>query len=143
MMRRAAREHNGIRPAGADLSRALDKQMALDEALFVADRSLWSARASWSKLTSVTAREILLQHFADLSDDDVHALLPIVQHLRAKRIAPESPQTVKETPSETASRRRHPERFGPLAGSVRFVGDVESPVEMADAWTCDEENLKP
>jgi hypothetical protein len=39
--------------------------------------------------------------------------------------------------------RRHPERFGPLAGSVRLMRDVEHSLENEDAWTCDEENLKP
>jgi hypothetical protein len=48
-----------------------------------------------------------------------------------------------EASSEAPAHRRHPERFGPLAGSVRLMGDVEHPVENEDAWTCDEENLKP
>jgi hypothetical protein len=91
----------------------------------------------------VTARQILLQQIADLSEDDAHALLPIVQRLRAKRVAPGSPQADAEVSSEALAQRRHPERFGPLAGSVRFLGDVEAPVENEDAWTCDEESLKP
>jgi hypothetical protein len=91
----------------------------------------------------VTARQILLQQIADLSEDDAHALLPIVQRLRAKRVAPGSPQAATEASSEAPTHRRHPERFGPLAGSVRLMGDVEHPVEDEDAWTCDEENLKP
>jgi hypothetical protein len=91
----------------------------------------------------VTARQILLQQIADLSEDDAHALLPIVQRLRAKRVAPGSPQAATAASSEAPPHRRHPERFGPLAGSVRRMGDVEHPVENEDAWTCDEENLKP
>jgi len=35
--------------------------------------------------------------------------------------------------------RRHPERFGALAGSVLFEGDIESPTENAAAWTGDRE----
>jgi hypothetical protein len=90
----------------------------------------------------VTARQILLQQIADLSEDDAHALLPIIQRLRAKRVAPGSPQAAMEASSEAPALRRHPERFGPLAGSVRLRGDVEHPVENEDAWTCDEENLR-
>jgi hypothetical protein len=90
----------------------------------------------------VTARQILLQQIADLSEDDAHALLPIVERLRAKRVAPGSPQAATEASSEAPTPRRHPERFGPLAGSVRLISDLEHPVENEDAWTCDEENLK-
>ena len=46
----------------------------------------------------MTARQLLLQHVVDLSEDDAHALLPIVQHLRAKRVAPGSPQAAPEAP---------------------------------------------
>ena len=91
----------------------------------------------------MTSRQLLLQQIAALSEDDVNALLPIVQRLRAKRVAPVTPQAATETPSELPTHRHHPERFGPLAGSVRFIGDVQHPVENGEAWTCDEENLKP
>lgn len=91
----------------------------------------------------MSARQILLQQIADLSEDDAHALLPIVERLRAKRVAPGSPQVATGASSEVPPHRRHPERFGPLAGSVRRIGDVEHPVENEDAWTCDEANLKP
>lgn len=90
----------------------------------------------------MTARQILLQQIADLSEDDAHALLPIVERLRAKRVAPGSPRAATEASSEAPTPRRHPERFGPLAGSVRLISDLEHPVENEDAWTCDEENLK-
>ncbi|WP_437780795.1 hypothetical protein [Sorangium sp. So ce1097] len=91
----------------------------------------------------MTARQLLVQQLADLSDEDVHALLPIVERLRAKHIALASAPATQDTPPPTPPQRRHPERFGRLAGSARFVDDLESPVENADAWTCDEENLKP
>ena len=91
----------------------------------------------------MTARQILLQQIADLSEDDAHALLPIVERLRAKRVAPGSPQAATGASSEAPPHRRHPERFGPLVGSLRRMGDVEHPVENDEAWTCDDENLKP
>jgi hypothetical protein len=91
----------------------------------------------------VSIRQTLVQQLADLSDEDVHALLPIVERLRAKHIAPTNGNTTQGAPPLAPSGRLHPERFGPLAGSVRIVGDIESSVENADAWTCDEENLKP
>ena len=53
-----------------------------------------------------------------------------------------SPQAATEASSEAPTPRRHPEQFGPLAGSVRLMGDVEHPLENEDAWTCDYENLK-
>jgi len=90
----------------------------------------------------VTARQILLQQIADLSEDDAHALLPIVERLRAKRVAPGSPRAATEASSEAPTPRRHPERFGRCLGSVRLISDLEHPVENEDAWTCDEENLK-
>ena len=90
----------------------------------------------------MTDRQLLLQHLANLSDEDVHALLPIVERLRAHRIVPANAHGAKpQAPSTSA--RRHPERFGPLAGSVRFMGDIESPVEAVNAWTGDAEHLKP
>ena len=46
----------------------------------------------------MTARQLLLQHVADLSEDDAHALLPIVLRLRAKRVATGSPQATTEAP---------------------------------------------
>jgi hypothetical protein len=107
------------------------------------ERRRWSLHAACSRLTTVTIRQTLVQQLADLSDEDVHALLPIVERLRAKHIAPANAPTTKDAPPFTSSQRLHPERFGPLAGSVRIVGDLESPVHNADAWTCDEENLKP
>ncbi|WP_437647670.1 hypothetical protein [Sorangium sp. So ce362] len=91
----------------------------------------------------MTARQTLVQQLADLSDEDVQALLPIVERLRAKRIIPANAPTMNETASLAPSPRRHPERFGPLTGSVRFVGGIEAPVESADGWTFDAENLKP
>lgn len=91
----------------------------------------------------MTARQILVQQLADLSDEDVQALLPIVERLRAKHIATAAARTMTEITSLGPSSRRHPERFGPLVGSVRFIGDVEAPVENAEKWTFDEENLKP
>ncbi|MGK4007815.1 hypothetical protein WMF31_34685 [Sorangium sp. So ce1036] len=90
----------------------------------------------------MTARQILAQHLADLSDEDVQALLPLVERLRAKRIAPANALPTGEIASPAPSTRRHPERFGPLAGSVRLVGEIQVPVENADRWTYDEENLK-
>jgi hypothetical protein len=91
----------------------------------------------------VTARQHLVQQLADLSDEDVDALLPIVERLRAKRIAAANATTMPAATTTIPSHRRHPERFGQLAGSARFVDDIESPAENADAWTCDEENFKP
>ncbi|XXY44794.1 hypothetical protein WME91_32805 [Sorangium sp. So ce269] len=91
----------------------------------------------------MTARQLLVEQLADLSDEDVHALLPIVERLRAKHIAPANAPTTEGATSLAPSLRRHPERFGRLAGSARFVDEVESPVASADEWTCDEENLKP
>ncbi|MBK9260851.1 MAG: hypothetical protein IPM54_13655 [Polyangiaceae bacterium] len=92
----------------------------------------------------MTARQRVLLHLSDLTDEDVDALLPIVEHLRAKRLVPTHANHVPEPKQASApTERRHPERFGPLAGSVKFVGDVESPVEPTEDWTYDEENIKP
>lgn len=91
----------------------------------------------------MTARQLLVQQLADLSDEDVQALLPIVERLRAKRIAAASTPSTKDVAPLAPSPRRHPERFGPLIGSVRLAGDIDAPVEGADQWTFDEENLKP
>lgn len=46
----------------------------------------------------MTARQLLLQHLADLSEDDAHALLPIVERLQAKRVVTGSPQAATEAP---------------------------------------------
>ena len=81
----------------------------------------------------MTARALLLQHLADLADEDVQALLVVAERLRAKHLAPKKLETA--TGATAAGVRRHPERFGALAGSVRFEGDVESPAEDAAAWT--------
>lgn len=90
----------------------------------------------------MTARQLLIQHFADLSEDEASALLPIVQHLRAKRLGPASAQVAETASPEIPPRRHHPERFGRLAGSVRRMGDVESPVADEAEWTSDAEHLK-
>jgi hypothetical protein len=73
----------------------------------------------------MTARALLLRHLADLSEEDVQALLGVAERLRAKHLT--SPRT---TPSAAAppAATQHPERFGALIGSVQLHGDVESPV---------------
>lgn len=85
----------------------------------------------------MTARAQLLQHIAQLSEEDIQALLPIAERLRAKHLPPAGP----EAAAPAAQGLRHPERFGALAGSVRHSGDVESPVIDPDLWTADAKNL--
>ncbi len=92
----------------------------------------------------MTARQRVLFHLAELADEDVDALLPIVERLRAKRLVPTYTNSGVLPPQVSAPIvRLHPERFGALAGSVRTMGDVESPIEPADLWGSDGENLKP
>lgn len=132
--------HASCSASQASSGRAANSRMAKAER---SGRRPWNARPRCSKLTTVTARQTLVQQLADLSDEDVQALLPIVERLRAKRIVPANARTMNETTSLAPSPRRHPERFGPLTGTVRFVGEIEAPVENADGWTFDAENLKP
>lgn len=90
----------------------------------------------------MTARQRVLQKLADLSDDDVDALLPIVERLRAKHLAPVQHPNIKQTSSSTEVKQLHPERFGSMAGTARIVGSIEESAESAQAWTYDEDNLK-
>lgn len=88
-------------------------------------------------LDEMTTRAQLLRQLADLPDEDIQALLAIATRLRAKHLTPTPP----EPPAALPVGRLHPERFGSLAGSVRFSEDVESPAADPDLWTCDAKNL--
>lgn len=90
----------------------------------------------------MSARQRVLQELADLSDEDVDALLPIVERLRAKHLAPVPPPRANPAASATSATQPHPERFGSMAGTARVVGDIEEPIERVEAWTYDEQNLK-
>ena len=86
----------------------------------------------------MTARTLLLQHLADLTEEDMETLVQVAERLRAKHLALRAPVSGETAPGGA---KRHPERFGALAGSVRYEGDVESPVEDASMWTGDLESL--
>jgi hypothetical protein len=85
----------------------------------------------------MSARTQLLRHIADLAEEDVRALLGVVERLRAKHSVP----VPEPAPSPLDDAVRHPEQFGGLSGSVRSSGDLESPVADSETWTFDAENV--
>jgi hypothetical protein len=84
----------------------------------------------------MSLRAQLIREIAELAEDDVRALLALVGRLRARQ-EPASPVA----PPAPGGTMLHPERFGALPGSVRFLGDVESPVAEPGLWTFDGENV--
>lgn len=85
----------------------------------------------------MSIRAQLIRQIAGLAEEDVRALLALVERLRARSV-PSSPGHV--TPLSVVP-SRHPERFGMLLGSVRVMSDVEAPVADPDAWTFDAGNV--
>lgn len=79
----------------------------------------------------------LIRQIAELAEDDVRALLTLVERLRAR---PEPSSSQHFTPLPVVP-THHPERFGTLRGSVRVSGDVEAPVSDAEGWTFDAGNV--
>jgi hypothetical protein len=73
----------------------------------------------------VTVRDLLLQQIPTLSEADAAVLLALVQRLRAHREA---------APATEATEATRP-NMAPMAGSIRFLGDVESPI--GEAWEAD------
>lgn len=88
-------------------------------------------------MTAMSLRTQLIRQIADLAEEDLRALLGLVERLRAHR----SPTPSSGLASPPDGVMLHPERFGTLPGSVQLLGDVESPVEASDLWTLDEENV--
>ena len=85
----------------------------------------------------MSVRGKLIRQIAELAEDDVRALLALVERLRA-RAEPSSSQHVTPLP---VMPRHHPERFGTLRGSVQVKGDMEAPVADAEGWTFDARNV--
>jgi hypothetical protein len=81
-------------------------------------------------LAAMSLRAKLIRQLAELDEEDVRALLGLVERLRAKQ-AP----TPSSEPGPPDGAKLHPERFGTLPGSVQFLGDVESPVADPELWT--------
>lgn len=83
----------------------------------------------------MTVREILLERIRELPEEDIAALLGVAERLRGR--AASSPATSQKPPAPSTPRPN----TAPLAGSILFMGDIESPVIEAAAWTHDEENV--
>jgi hypothetical protein len=86
----------------------------------------------------MSLRAQLIRQIAELAEEDVRALLGLVERLRAKQTPTLSSELA---PSRPDGPMLHPERFGTLPGSVQFLGDVESPTAEPDVWTFDAENV--
>lgn len=87
-------------------------------------------------LSVMTTREQLIDQVAKLSEEDARVLLEVARRLA--RATGATATSAGPSGAEDAS-RQHPERFGALAGSVEFLGDVEAPVAPGE-WTSDEGN---
>jgi len=85
----------------------------------------------------MSLRAKLIRQIAELAEEDVRALLDLVERLRAKQ----APTPSSEPGPLPDGALLHPERFGKLPGSVQFLGDVESPVAEPELWTLDAENV--
>jgi hypothetical protein len=77
---------------------------------------------------TVTVRDLFLQQIPTLSEADAAVLLALVQRLRAH---PEAREAAPATEGAEATRPN----MAPMAGSIRFLGDVESPI--GEAWEAD------
>jgi hypothetical protein len=86
----------------------------------------------------MSLRTQLIRQIAELAEEDVRALLGLVERLRAKQAPTPSSQLA---PSPPDGAMLHPERFGTLPGSVQLLGDVESPAADPELWTFDAENV--
>ena len=71
----------------------------------------------------MTSRALLIEQIADLSETDVAVLLALVRRLHER--APPAGATMGPAPQGEATRPN----TAPLAGSIRFVGDIESPID--------------
>jgi hypothetical protein len=91
----------------------------------------------YHELATMSLRTQLIRQIAELAEEDVRALLGLVERLRAKQAS--APSSELEPPLDGAM--MHPERFGTLPGSVQFLGDVGAPVADPDSWTFDAENV--
>lgn len=87
----------------------------------------------------MSLRAQLIREIAELAEEDVRALLALVERLRAR---PEPSSSELAMPGSVVP-TLHPERFGTLLGSVRVMADVESPVADPDGWTFDADNVGP
>lgn len=86
----------------------------------------------------MSLRAQLIRRIAELAEEDVRALLGLVERLQARH---ESVPTSELAPSLPGGAMLHPERFGTLLGSVQFLGDADAPVVDPEAWTFDAENV--
>lgn len=77
----------------------------------------------------MTSRDLLVQQISELSDADAAVVLVLVHRLRARAQPPVS--APGPAPHVDPSRPN----TAPLAGSVRFLGDVESPLD--ERWDAD------
>ena len=77
----------------------------------------------------VTSRDLLIQQIPSLSEADAAVLLALVQRLRARAEPPAA------SSSPAAPGREARPNNAPLAGSIRFMGDVESPID--EPWDAD------
>lgn len=71
----------------------------------------------------MTSRALLIEQIADLSEIDATVLLALVRRLRDR--AQPAGVTSQPAPQDGASRPN----TAPLAGSIHFMGDVESPID--------------
>lgn len=85
----------------------------------------------------MSLRAQLIRQIAGLAEDDVRALLALVERLLARSEPTSSDQVTPLSVVPT----HHPERFGTMLGSVQVRGDVEAPVADAEEWTFDAGNL--
>ncbi|MCX4240039.1 hypothetical protein [Paraliomyxa miuraensis] len=86
----------------------------------------------------MTPRELLLRRIAGLDDEDVRAVLAVVERLHARGRA-RGPAAHPTRPGHEVL--AHPERFGTLSGSVRVVGDVQGASAGSGPWSFDGENI--
>lgn len=71
----------------------------------------------------MTTHDLLIQQIPNLSDADAAVLLALVQRLRAR----ERPSVASRESDQQADAMRA--NTAPLADSIRFMGDIESPID--------------
>lgn len=69
----------------------------------------------------MTSREVLLQEFENLSEQDTEILVALARRLRAKPLPMSGGMPEQDAPAVRPN-------TAPLAGSVRILGDIVAPV---------------